>query len=102
MNIGDDKDTPIVVFRLLMPRPELWTVAGMLLGNEDGRLLAAVETLGSWPTADGTDTLDTTTGEGWETDCARGVDMDMDDDVESDIDATEDESLERSDSRLPS
>lgn len=47
-------------------------------------------------------TLDARTEEGWDTDWASGVDVDMDDDVERDSDATEDESLEKSDNKLPS
>ena len=68
-------------------------------------MLVADRVLAGWPIADGIDVLlilDARTEEGWDTDWARGVDVDMDDDVERDSDATEDESLEKSDNKLPS
>lgn len=42
VNIGDDREAPNVVFRLLIPRPaELWAAVELLVDNEDVKLLVA-------------------------------------------------------------
>lgn len=100
VNIGDDRDTPIVVVKLPIPRAEFWVADELLVESEDDKLVVATGLLDDWPIPDEAEilptilpTLDGRAEEGWDSDWESGVEVDVDD-VVRDIDATEDESLE--------